>query len=259
MIVLEGDVRSGTGDETNEKLTRERAILDTLAVGFCRHPNLPAFPTSAANVGSGGLCSSPARRSRPLYILTDSPLSWGEVYHDCESHRAFFMRPPFAGVAPPDLEEVDAMTVWPTIAANHFGRLVGRLAAIRTGWGEFFTLGKLLALATIPISLAVFGWQLMPYVCRRYTLTNRRIIIRQGLMPADGRWISLDEFDAIDIEILPGQEWHHAGDLVFRRAGIEVLRLAGVSRPDVFRQVCLTARNSAISVREVVQRQAASA
>ena len=167
------------------------------------------------------------------------------------------MKQPIAGVTPPELEEVDAMTVWPTIGATRAGRMVGKLAAVRTGWGRFFTLGKLWALATIPVSLAVFGWQLMPCVCRRYTLTNRRIIVRKGLMPADEQWIGLDEFDAIGVEVLPGQEWLYAGDLVFQRAGIEALRLAGVSRPEVFRQVCLTAQKALVSVREVVQRQAA--
>ncbi len=134
---------------------------------------------------------------------------------------------------------------------------MGRLAGIQLGLGGVFTLGNLLALATIPLSLAVFCWQLMPYGRRCYTLTNRRIIIRKGVRAVDQRWISLDDFDAIDIEVLPGQQWLHAGDLVFRRGGIEVLRLAGVSRPETLRQVCLTVRTALVSVRNVVESQAA--
>jgi hypothetical protein len=164
---------------------------------------------------------------------------------------------PIAGVAPPELGEVVSMTTWPTIGALPAGRYVGRLADNRLGFGEFFTLGKLLALATIPISVAAFGWQLMPYVCRRYTLTNRRIIIRRGLMPADERWINLEEFDSIDIEILPGQSWLHAGDIVFKRSGSEVLRLTGVSRPEVYRQMCLRAQKAMVSVHQVLISQAA--
>jgi hypothetical protein len=129
------------------------------------------------------------------------------------------------------------------------------LAAIRFGWGEFFTLGKLLALATIPLSLAAFGWQLMPCVCRRYALSNRRIIVRKGLMPVDEHWIGLDEFDAVEVEILPGQQWLHAGELIFKHAGNEVLRLSGVSRPEIFQHVCQTAQRALISVRDVVQQQ----
>jgi hypothetical protein len=169
------------------------------------------------------------------------------------------MNQPIAGVTPSELAEVTCKVVWPTIGATRAGRFVGRLAAVRLGCGEFFTLGKLLALASIPLSLAVFGWQLMPHVCRRYALSNRRIIIRKGLTGVDGRWISLDDFDSIDVEVLPGQQWLHTGDLVFRRGDLEVLRLAGVSRPETFRQVCLTARSALVSVRDVVQRQAAEA
>jgi hypothetical protein len=159
---------------------------------------------------------------------------------------------------PSELAEVTCKVVWPTISATHSGRIVGQLASVRFGIGHF-TIGNLLALATIPVSLAVFAWQLMPIICRRYTLTNRRIIIRKGLMAIDGPWISLDDFDSIDIDVQPGQAWFHAGDLVFRHGDMAVLRLAGVSRPETFRQVCLSARTALVSVREVVQRQATEA
>jgi hypothetical protein len=165
------------------------------------------------------------------------------------------MQQPIAGVMPSELKEVTCKVVWPTIGALSLGRLVGRLSAIRLGVGRFFTLGKLMALATIPLSLTAFAWQLMPRVCRRYALSNRRIIIRRGLLPVDDRWIALDEFDSIDVDVLAGQKWLNAGDLVFKRAGKEILRLPGVPRPDVFRRVCLNARDALVSVREVVLRQ----
>ncbi len=154
------------------------------------------------------------------------------------------MNQPIAGVMPPELAEVTCKVVWPTIGATGAGRLVGRLAAVHCGIGRFFTLGKLLAVASIPLCLLVFAWQLMPHVSRRYALTNRRIIIRRGLMPVDERWIGLDEFDAVGVEILPGQQWLHAGEVIFKRAGGEALRLSGVSRPEVFRRICLTAQSA---------------
>jgi hypothetical protein len=167
------------------------------------------------------------------------------------------MRQPIAGILPSELSEVTCRVVWPTIGALPLGRLVGRLAAVRLGVGEFFTLGKLLALASIPLSIAVFGWQLMPFVCRRYALTNRRIIIRKGLMPVDEKWIGLEEFDTVEVEELAGQVWLHAGEVVFKRSGNEVMRLTGVPRPEVFRQVCAASRTALVSVRDVVERQAA--
>src|SRR5208337_5653552 len=103
------------------------------------------------------------------------------------------------------------MTVWPGIGSMTLGRWVGRLAGNRLGYG-FFTLGKLLALATIPVSLGVYLWRLMPWACRRYALTDRRLIIRRGLTAEDGPSISLDEFETVEVAVLPGQEWLHAGD-----------------------------------------------
>ncbi len=164
------------------------------------------------------------------------------------------MKQAIAGVSLPELDEVNAMTVWPTIGAMNTGRLVGRLASIRIGLGPF-TLGTLLAAATIPISLAVYAWQLLPFVCRRYTVTNRRIVVKKGYSAVDDRSIDLDAFETIDMEILPGQDWLHAGELVFRHQDTEVFRLSGVSRPKVFRCVCLKARNALVSVREVCRQQ----
>ena len=133
---------------------------------------------------------------------------------------------------------------WPTITATTPGRLVGRAAALGPGFGTIVTLGVLLSVVTLPISLAVYAWQLMPFVARRYRLTNRRIVIQRGLTPVEGASIAYEDFDALEVETLPGQAWLHAGDLVFRRDGQEVFRLSGVSRPEVFRQVCLDAQNA---------------
>ena len=153
-----------------------------------------------------------------------------------------------------DSVETPIMTVWPTIGATAAGNLVGRLSGLRLGYG-FFTLGKLFALATIPIALIVFCWQLLPLVCRRYALTNRRVLIQKGLSASDGPFVALDEFDEIAVVVLPGQEWLRAGEVIFQRGGTEVLRLSGVSRPEIFRQTCLKVKRSLLSVQQVRQQQ----
>jgi hypothetical protein len=168
------------------------------------------------------------------------------------------MRPPLPGVAPPELGEVNTMTVWPSISSHPLGRLLGRLCANRAGIG-IFTLGNFWALATIPLSLTLYFWLRMPYLCHRYTLTNRRIIVCKGLAPRDEKWLELDEFETCEVEVLPGQEWFHAGDLVFRHGEIEALRLAGATRPAIFRQTCMRAQNATLLVRNVVREQAAAA
>lgn len=145
--------------------------------------------------------------------------------------------------------------VWPTIGAFGCGRLVGQLSAIRVGVGRVFTLGNVFALATIPISLGVFAWQLMPFVMRRYGLTNRRIVVLKGLTRVEERSVGLDEFDAIEIRVLPGQEWLRTGEMIFLRDGQEVFRLPGVPRPHTFREICLKQRTSLLAVRNIVQQR----
>ncbi len=161
-----------------------------------------------------------------------------------------------ADAGAPATDELTAKTTWPTIGAFGFGRLAGRLCAIELGIGRFFTLGKVMALATIPISMSVYAMQLLPFVCRRYVLTNRRVIIKKGYGSVEEKSLDLDGFDAIEVKVLPGQQWLHAGELVFSREGTDVFCLSGVSRPDIFRRLCLVSRSAMLSVREVVRQQA---
>ena len=88
----------------------------------------------------------------------------------------------------------------------------------------------------------------LPWAIRRYRLTNRRVIVEQGINPQVKQFVPLSGFDTVDVEVSPGQEWYAAGDLVFRRGPIETLRLSGVSRPESFRRVCLEARQAYVSV-----------
>ena len=156
---------------------------------------------------------------------------------------------PIAGVTPAETREATVMTVFPTLAATEAGRLIGRLCSVQVGYG-FFTLGKLFALALIPFAIGLFAVSLFPGVIRRYRLTNRRVVVQRGLRSIDERWVDFDRFDTIDIEVLPGQEWYPAGDLVFRRGAVETFRLAGVSRPETFRHTCLAARRGYLGAKE---------
>jgi hypothetical protein len=134
--------------------------------------------------------------------------------------------------------ETTVATVWPTIGATRCGRCVGRLAGLQPPGDRLRLVGKAMAVGTIPVSLAVFFWQLLPFVARRYRMTDRRIVIQKGLSAVEERSIGLDQFDAVDVEFLPGQEWLRTGEIVFRRAGQEVFRLSGVPCPEPFRRLC---------------------
>lgn len=157
---------------------------------------------------------------------------------------------PIAGVVPPEYAEATITTTWPSNAATGLGRLLGRLYSIRAGvW--IFTVGNIVALLSIPVALGLFFYLLAPGVARRYRLTNRRVLIESGVTLKPLSWVDLTEFDAIVIEVLPGQAWYPAGDLIFSKGPIETFRLQGVPRPEGFRNTCLEAQRAHTAVKRI--------
>jgi hypothetical protein len=146
---------------------------------------------------------------------------------------------PIAGVVPAEIRETTVMTVWPSVAKFALGRGLGQAFAVRWPDIYFFRLGNLVALLSIPIALVLFFVRIAPGVGTRYRLTNRRIIVERGLQGVEEKAVDLDRFDSIEIDVLPGQGWYDAGDLVFRLGNVETFRLEGVSRPAAFRETCL--------------------
>lgn len=157
-----------------------------------------------------------------------------------------------AGVSPPEMGEATIMTIAPSIAATAIGRALGQLFSIQAGLSRSLTLGRLLTILSIPIALPLWiGYHLTPGYLKRYRLTNRRVLILRGITAREEAAVSLDDFDAIDVVVRPGQVWYPAGDLVFRKGTIETFRLPGVMRPESFRQVCMkTQRGHTLVKRE---------
>ena len=103
------------------------------------------------------------------------------------------MKQPISGVAPPELDEVTVMTVWPSIAATPVGRLLGRIFSVRFPDVYIFRLGHLFALMSIPVALACYFFRLSPSVLGMpihgtfYQLTNRRVLVlRNEINLGDG-------------------------------------------------------------------------
>ena len=157
---------------------------------------------------------------------------------------------PIAGVTPAEIREATIMIVWPSVAMFGPGRALGKLYSIRWPDVYFFRLGSLFALLAIPLSLVLFFLRIAPGVGLRYRLTNRRIVVERGITAVEEKSIDLDRFDSIDVEVLSGQQWYDAGDLVFRQGTVETFRLAGVSRPEAFRQTCLKAHLAHVGVKK---------
>jgi hypothetical protein len=187
------------------------------------------------------------------------------------------MKQPIAGVVPSSLEERTVMVVWPSIAAYPSGRWLGQWYANDTG-PYVFTIGNFIALASIPHALALYFYRLLPSIFgaelhgSNYKLTNRRIIELRSEITFRDRFpffrfhhecevmsVDLDRFDTVEIDRKPGQHWFDAGDLVFMREGVETFRLAGVSRPEAFRQTCVKSRMSFVGVKRALDHEAARA
>jgi len=162
---------------------------------------------------------------------------------------------PIAGVMPAELHEVTVMTVWPSVAKYALGRSLGSLFAITWPDVYIFRLGNLIALLAIPIALVLFFLRIAPGIGTRYRLTNRRIIVERGLTGVEDKAVDLDRFDTIIIDVLPGQAWYDAGDLVFKLGNVETFRLEGVSRPAAFRETCLKSHLAHSGVKPARSRQ----
>jgi hypothetical protein len=174
------------------------------------------------------------------------------------------MTQPIAGVAPSALKEVTVMSVWPSISAGSLGRVLGRMYDFDAGFRLFgvpITIGRMIALLSIPIVLVLYFNKIVPRIpfvvfgwsnpaCRRYRLTNRRVVVDNPFTKLEEKGISLDRFDSIEVDQLPGQRWYKAGDLIFKNGPVETFRLAGVSRPETFRHTCLKAQLSYAGVQK---------
>jgi hypothetical protein len=148
---------------------------------------------------------------------------------------------PIAGVMPAETKETLIMTVWPSNAAWGLGRILGGLYALRFPDVYIFRIGNLIALASIPIALVIYLSKVLPFIAIRYSLTNRRVVVQRGLQAKDDKSVDLDRFDSVQVDVLPGQAWYNAGDLVFKLGNVETFRLNGVSRPEAFRQTIMKA------------------
>lgn len=164
-----------------------------------------------------------------------------------------------SGVSPASVQETTIMTVWPSNAMFGVGRALGRAYSQRFPDIYFLRIGNLWALLSIPIALVLFFMRVAPFIGQRYTLTNRRVVVYKGLLIQEERSVALDRFDKVEIHVLPGQAWYHAGDLIFRLGNTETFRLAGVSRPEAFRSQIIKAHMAYVGVKKALERELAHA
>ncbi|HMP06964.1 MAG TPA: hypothetical protein PJ982_11480, partial [Lacipirellulaceae bacterium] len=109
------------------------------------------------------------------------------------------MKQSIPGVVPDNVAEVTIAYVWPTLGATAYGRWWGRRFANPIGitlFGIPLTLGRLMALVSIPFILPLYFHMLVPRLpgivfgfpnpaCRRYRLTNRRVLVERLILAKD--------------------------------------------------------------------------
>jgi hypothetical protein len=139
-----------------------------------------------------------------------------------------------AGVVPPELGEAKIREAWPSVASHPSLASLGR-ALTRTV--------VLAPLAWLLMSAAYFG-KLLPLVGRRYTLTNRRVMIRKGWKAVPIREVALADIEDVRMVLDANSDFFRAGNLEIVARGQVALTLVGVPEPEGFRHAIINARNA---------------
>jgi hypothetical protein len=145
------------------------------------------------------------------------------------------LRQAVTGVVPPQTGEARIRESMPTVVGIQAGmaglgkRLIRLIVTAPLGW---------LVLAPL------FAVRIAPFLCKRYTLTNRRIMIQRGLRPAPVAEIALADVDGVRIVPDSVDEFFRSGDLEVISRGEVKMRLAGVSEPESFQRSILSAASA---------------
>jgi hypothetical protein len=145
------------------------------------------------------------------------------------------------GLTPPAQREAIVREVRPCAAAYP---AVSGLVPMLTGT---YILAPLAWLLLAPLFLMKF----LPFVCKRYTLTNRRLMIRRGLArPQPIQEVALADIDEVRIDSASHNNFFHSATLEVVSQGKVVLRLPGVAYPEAFRHSILNAYRAWAPIKE---------
>jgi hypothetical protein len=140
------------------------------------------------------------------------------------------------GLTPPQEAEAIIREVFPSVVASP---LPGAKAGAR--------LGRILNRSIIgaPLAWALlippYFAKVMPFLAKRYTLTNRRVMIRRGLRPKPSHEIALSEIEDVHILKDADSDFYREGTIEILSGGKPVLTLEGVPEPESFRQAIINA------------------
>ena len=166
---------------------------------------------------------------------------------DIEELKMATAKPPAIPGVRPDAETI-IMVRWPSIACGFSGRLIGSLCVSIPVKIHGVKLSYLL------FALLVAPWGALLYLGskvtgQRYVITNRSVQRWKALGNRLITEVSLTDVQDVDIRQQTGQEFYKAADLhLLNASGQTIMRLDGVTRPEVFRQNILKSRDALAQV-----------
>ncbi len=138
------------------------------------------------------------------------------------------------GLVPPESGEARIREAWPSVASS----------PALAGLGQKLTRTIVLApLAWLLMSAVYFG-KLLPFFACRYTLTNRRLMIRRGWKGTPSHEIPLAKIDDVRVVNDAHSDFFRAGNLEIIEGGKVALTLPGTPEAEGFRIAILNARNA---------------
>lgn len=140
-----------------------------------------------------------------------------------------------AGLMSPQLGEAMIREVWPTVRG---------ISATIAGLSAALMRSVFLAPLGWALNSLLFARKLAPVLCQRYTLTNRRLMVRRGWKPAPVQEIPLTDIDDVRLVADSYDAFYRSGDLQVSSGGKEVLKLIAVPEPESFRQAIVNAVKS---------------
>ncbi len=136
------------------------------------------------------------------------------------------------GLVPPLVAESQIRTVWPAVTdASAAGANLGRVL-IKT---------KLLAPLGWFVLAPLYFKKILPFLAKRYTLTNRRLTIQRGLKPKPRQQVLLEDIDNVRLVESSFSSFYRSATLEVISNGQVVLTLGGVPDPETFRRSIMNA------------------
>jgi hypothetical protein len=138
------------------------------------------------------------------------------------------------GVVPPQVAEAKIREAWPSVARSPAVANLGR-ALTRTI--------VLAPVAWLVMSVLYFG-KVLPILARRYTLTNRRLMIRKGWSGKVAQEVALGDIDDVRLHADANSTFFRAATLEIVSKDKVVMTLPGTPEADSFRVAILNACNA---------------